>query len=153
MPNSSAKQRSQVNGTSARTKSVHEPRAPGHDASNPDKYAHDRLLFLIANMVGNPTTVTVKSGDRFTGILSGASLPKDPTDSPAFVLKMTKKVNSGTTQVNGHADAADEYVGYGEDHVMTFSEKDIFDLNVNSLSLNKVSVKATNGMCSTQSIR
>lgn len=141
MSNASAKQRPTTNGNVPRNKAVNEPRSSMRDISSSDKLAHDRLLFLLANMVGNSVTVAVKTGDQFTGILSGASLPKDNSDVLSFVLKMTKKSNVAIGQANGDYGGASEYVGYGADHVMTFGLKDISDINVSDLPLDKVSVK------------
>jgi len=109
--------------------------------SSSDKLAHDRLLFLIANMVGNVVTIAVKTGEQYTGVLSGASLPNANTDGPSFVLKMTRKISAAPGQTNGQPENAGEYVGYGGDHAMAFGLKDISDVSVSELSLDKVSVK------------
>jgi len=149
MPNSAAKQRPIANGSTPRNKSVNEPRSPMRDISSSEKLAHDRLLFLIANMVGNVVNITVKTGEQYTGILSGASLPKDNVEGPSFVLKMTRKISAAPGQANGHAESAGEYVGYGGDNAMTFGQKDICDISVSELSLDKVSIKSNmNGECS-----
>jgi len=115
--------------------------------SSSDKLAHDRLLFLIANMVGNVVTITVKTGEQYMGVLSGASLPNTNADGPSFVLKMTRKISAAPDQANGQPESTGEYVGYGGDHAMTFGQKDISDVSVSELSLDKVSVKSNmNGM-------
>ena len=141
MTGSSAKQRSAANGTTPRNKPVNEPRSPMRDAMGPDRLAHDRLLFLIANMVGNIVNVTVKTGEQYTGVLSGASLSKDNADFPSFVLKMTRKISTPAGQSIAPGDSIDEYVGYGGDHVKTFGQKDISDISVSDLSLDRVSAK------------
>ena len=142
MSNSSAKQRPTPNGTIPRNKSVNEPRSPMRDITSSDKLAYDRLLFLIANMVGNVVKITVKSGEQYMGVLSGASMPKDSTDAPSFVLRMTTRLDTASGQGDGQAGIGGEYVGYGGDHAMTFSNKDISDISVSELSLDKVSIKS-----------
>jgi len=148
MSNNSAKPRPTANGATPRNKSVNEPRSPMRDTnSSSDKLAHDRLLFLIANMVGNVVTITVKTGEQYMGVLSGASLPNTNADGPSFVLKMTRKISAAPDQANGQPESTGEYVGYGGDHAMTFGQKDISDVSVSELSLDKVSVKSNmNGM-------
>ncbi|SNX84352.1 related to PBP1 - Pab1p interacting protein [Melanopsichium pennsylvanicum] len=37
------------------------------------KLMHDRIMFLLVTLIGNPVTVTVKSGSRFFGIFSAAN--------------------------------------------------------------------------------
>jgi len=95
-------------------------------------------------MVGNMATVVVKNGDRFTGVLSGASLQKENVDAPLFVLKMTKKISNVSGQANGNSNTTDEYIGSGEDHLMTFGQNDIIDLSVENLSLEKSAGKNAN---------
>jgi len=146
LSNSSNKSRATANGVVPRQKLSNEPRQTTRDNPTSDKHAHDRLLFLIANMVGNMATVVVKNGDRFTGVLSAASLQKDIGDAPLFVLKMTKKISSSNGEANGSFNAIDEYVGNGEDHIMTFSQNDIIDLSVENLSLEKSAGKNANSM-------
>ena len=146
MSNTSNKSRSTANGVASRQKLSTEPRQSTRDNPTSDKHAHDRLLFLIANMVGNIATVAVKNGDRFTGVLSGASLQKENTDAPLFVLKMTKKISNASGQANGSSNTTDEYIGNGEDHIMTFSQNDILDLSVENLSLEKSAGKNANSM-------
>lgn len=150
MSNTSAKQRPAANGATPRNKSVNEPRSPMRDMTSSDKLAHERLLFLIANMVGNAVNITVRNGEQYTGVLSGASLAKDNVDVPSFVLKMTRKIDAVSGQANGEVNDADAYVGYGGDHVMTFGQKDLSDISVSELSLDKLSAKNnTNGQTST----
>ena len=144
MSNPSNKSRATANGVAPRQKLSTEPRQTTRDNLASDKQAHDRLLFLIANMVGNMATVVVKNGDRFTGVLSGASLQKENADAPLFVLKMTKRISSANGQANGNSNTTDEYVGSGEDHIMTFSQNDIIDLSVENLSLEKSAGKNAN---------
>ena len=52
----------------------------------------------------------------------------------------------GDGQVNGSSDVTDDYVGVGENHVMSFDIADVADLNVNNVILEKTAVKAPNGM-------
>ncbi len=47
----------------------------GTDAAQNDsqKLMHDRMMFLLVTLVGNPVTVTVKGGAKFFGIFSAAN--------------------------------------------------------------------------------
>lgn len=78
-------------------------------------------------------TLTLKNGEQFTGVFSGANL-----DTPAkaqYVLKMVKRTSLPIhQQVNGTIDMADEYTGEGEDHVMTFEVQDTIDLTVKDVT-------------------
>ncbi|KAB8596087.1 hypothetical protein FH972_025796 [Carpinus fangiana] len=105
-----------------------------HDSSLSSQHSHDRLLFLVANFVGCTATVTLASGDSFTGVFSAPSL-----DLPdlRYALKMARKV------VNGSAQST--YAGVGEDHLMLFDVKDVVDLAVANVALDKVRAKPANG--------
>jgi hypothetical protein len=146
MSNSSNKSRATANGVAPRHKLSTEPRQTTRDNLTSDKQAHDRLLFLIANMVGVMATVVVKNGDKFTGVLSGASLQKENADASLFVLKMTKRIPSTSGQANGSSNTTEEYVGTGEEYIMIFSQNDIIDLSVENLSLEKSVGKNANSM-------
>lgn len=73
--------------------------------------------------------VFLKNGDKFTGVFSTASIE---SADPRVTLKFAKKTSQ---QVNGTTDHSDEYVGEGQDHVMTFGLQDIVDLTVSNLYL------------------
>lgn len=105
--------------------------------NGPNSHAHDRLLFLVANFVGSTATLTTASGDRFTGVFSTPSL--EPPELK-YALKMTKQLGQSTTDQDSAS-----YVGIGEDHVMLFDVKDVVDLAVANVALDKVQLKASNG--------
>ncbi|KAI9657549.1 MAG: hypothetical protein M1831_004165 [Alyxoria varia] len=115
------------------------------ESNTPDQHAHDRLLFLMANFVGNQATVTAKNGDRFSGIFSGVSLESSES---RYVLKMVRKLpNFSDDQANGTTEASD-LIGNGDDHAMTFSTSDVADLSAENISIDKASSKLTNGASS-----
>ena len=118
------------------------------ESNTPDKHANDRTLYLLASFVGNAAQITVKSGEKYSGIFSAASIPKDSTESQHYVLKMTKRVSSQSQQVNGSADSSDEYVGHGENHTMVFDMKDIAQVSVPNVSADKIQAKLANGKIS-----
>ncbi len=85
--------------------------------------------------------MTVKSGNRFSGVFSGASLE---TTELAYVLKMVKQLQS--EQTNGFSESHDGYVGYGDDHAMTFEIKDVVDMAVTNVFTEKLHSKLGNGL-------
>lgn len=93
---------------------------------------------------GLPGNITLKNGEKYTGVLSGTSL--DPTEM-RYVFKMVKKVQpAGDAQVNGTIDVSDDYVGVGDNHVMAFDMSDVADFHVNNVILDKTQAKGRNGM-------
>lgn len=95
-------------------------------------------------MQGLPCIVTVRNGERYTGIFSGGSL-----DSPEdrYVLKMVKKIDPvNSQQINGTTESHDEYIGQGDDHVMTFETQDVVTLNCANVSTAQNRAKTQNGM-------
>jgi hypothetical protein len=92
---------------------------------------------------GIPANITLKNGEKYTGVLSGTSL--DPTEM-RYVFKMVKKISAGDAQVNGSSDLSDEYVGHGENHVKSFDIGDVADFNCNGVVLNQGQARAQNGM-------
>ncbi|KAJ5160484.1 uncharacterized protein N7482_007488 [Penicillium canariense] len=117
---------------------------PGQKESNtPDSHAHDRLVFLFASFIGLHTTITTKSGEKFTGIFSSSSL--EATDS-SFLLKMvqrTSQENQG--KANGASDTTASYLGSAPEHSMAFDIKEVADIAVPNVSPAEVSVKESNG--------
>ena len=76
--------------------------------------------------------MTLKTGEQFTGVFSGASL--ESSAKSQYILKMVKKTRLAShQQVNGNTESSDEYVGVGEDHVMKFDVQDTADLAVNNV--------------------
>jgi PAB1-binding protein PBP1 len=78
---------------------------------------------------GMEVAVSLKDGHNFSGVFSAASI--DSAD-PRVTLKFAQKTSQ---QANGTTDQPNEYVGEGQDHVMTFSLQDVVDLSVNNLHL------------------
>lgn len=63
-------------------------------------------------------TLTLKSGEQFTGVFSGAALdgPK-----PQYLLKMVRRTRlPNSQQTNGDVQIQHEYTGEGDDHAMSF---------------------------------
>lgn len=107
------------------------------------KHAHDRLLFLTASWVGCLANITLKSHERFTGIFCAATLESTVN---CVVLKMSKRLQaSASDSTNGTTSNTDEYVGYGEDHVMTIDMKDIVNLEIPNATTERVQQRAVNG--------
>jgi hypothetical protein len=97
-----------------------------------------------------PGNITLKNGDRYTGVLSGTSL--DPTEM-RYVFKMVKKIQAaGDMPVNGTVDVSEGYIGVGDNHVMAFDMSDVADFHVSNVVLNKSQSKGQNGKAGTLKI-
>ncbi|KAF2142360.1 uncharacterized protein K452DRAFT_249013 [Aplosporella prunicola CBS 121167] len=131
------------NGSSGMQKSPAGPKAMASNQASSDnnKHAHDRMVFLISNFVGLMATVTLKSGERFHGVFSTASLDHELR----YAFKMVKRLPSSGAQVNGAAESQDEYCGSGPEHCMAFDVKDVVSLNVDGVSMDKTQAKSRNG--------
>jgi len=85
-------------------------------------------------------TVTLKNGEQFTGVFSGATT--EPNNN-LYVLKMTRSLKNATSsQLNGDSESSDQsnqLVGQGSDHAMAFNAQDVIDLSVPSVSLSTAS--------------
>jgi hypothetical protein len=93
---------------------------------------------------GLPGIITLKNGDKYSGVLSGTSL--DPSEL-RYVFKMVKKLlPASNAQTNGTGEASDDYVGVGDYYVKSFDMSDVADFNVNNVVLDKSQVKGQNGM-------
>ncbi|KAF2021495.1 hypothetical protein BU24DRAFT_337600 [Aaosphaeria arxii CBS 175.79] len=133
---------STTNGTANSVKpSQHQP-APTSDSGSPMRHLNDRMMFLLASLTGLPGHITLKNGEKYTGVLSGTSL--DPTEM-RYVFKMVKRVQGSDAQVNGTSEPSDDYVGQGENHVMSFDIGDVADFNVSNVILNKSQSRTQNG--------
>ena len=98
----------------------------------------------MSSIQGLLANITLKNGEKYTGVLSGNSL--DPAEM-RYVFKMVRRVQTaGDQQVNGVSEAADDYVGVGDNHVMTFDIGDVADLCVGNVVLDKSQVKPQNGI-------
>jgi len=98
---------------------------------------------LTTPLQGLPSTITVKNGDRFTGIFSTATLE---SAEYRYVLKMAKKLaSSQNNHINGVTETSEDYIGTGPDHIMTFDTQDVVDLSVNNARLDQTSSRVTNG--------
>lgn len=93
-----------------------------------------------AFLQGQDATVTLRTGEVFTGVFSGASLE---SNEPRYILKMVKCANPPSQhQSNGVSDTSDVYIGEGEDHKMAFEIQDTTDLSVSSVSLQGAETKS-----------
>ena len=126
------------------------------------RHLNDRMMYLLANLhvsrpfdqlsvmhiltmpgQGLPSNITLKNGEKYTGVLSGTSL--DPTEM-RYVFKMVKRVQAATeTHVNGASELSDDYVGHGDDNVMSFDISDVADFHVANVVLDKSQAKGQNG--------
>ncbi|KAL8711363.1 MAG: hypothetical protein Q9220_004260 [cf. Caloplaca sp. 1 TL-2023] len=116
---------------------------PPMEVGNADKHAYDRLVYLMANFLGNPALVTLKNGEKFSGIFFGSSLEGKESK---YLLKMVQRVSSSErAETNGNHETLGEYIGSGEDHAVSFETKDVADLAVDGVTF-ETSQKATNGL-------
>ncbi|KAL5377198.1 hypothetical protein PMIN02_011593 [Paraphaeosphaeria minitans] len=135
------------------TNGVVNPPRPSQPASalsgetiTPMRHLNDRMMYLLANLSGLPGNITLKNGEKYTGVLSGTNL--DPTEM-RYVFKMVKKVQAASdTHVNGNSEPSDDYIGSGDDHVMIFDMGDVADFHVNGVVLDKTHSKGRNGASS-----
>ncbi|KAL8899769.1 MAG: hypothetical protein Q9192_001403 [Flavoplaca navasiana] len=106
--------------------------AANMEMANADKHAHDRLVFLLANCMGFPASVTIRNGDVFSGIFYGFSFE---TNEPRCSLQMVQKVKANDkTEVNGDHEGYHDYVGSGDNHSMGFDLKDVIDVAVEGVT-------------------
>ncbi|KAL9065000.1 MAG: hypothetical protein Q9157_007630 [Trypethelium eluteriae] len=120
-----------------------QPQAKGPSAS--EKQANDMILYMMANFTGMLSTLTMKTGEQFTGVFSGVNF--DASD-PHYILKMVKRSQSVSNATNGSGSSSDEYLGAGEDHMLTFSTAEVVDLMVSEVVLEKSTHKNQNGVVS-----
>ncbi|KNG43920.1 pab1 binding protein [Stemphylium lycopersici] len=119
--------------------------ASSGETASPMRHLSDRMMYLLANLTGLPGTITLKNGEKYSGVLSGTSL--DPSEL-RYVFKMVKKLMpAANAQTNGTGDTSDDYVGAGDYHVMSFDMSDVADFNVNNVVLDKSHAKGQNGIC------
>jgi hypothetical protein len=98
---------------------------------------------LTLSHQGLPGIITLKNGEKYSGVLSGTSL--DPSEL-RYVFKMVKKLlPAANAQTNGTGEVSDDYVGVGDYHVMSFDMSDVADFNVNNVVLDKSQAKGQNG--------
>ncbi|PNS20034.1 Ataxin-2 [Sphaceloma murrayae] len=108
-----------------------------------DKHAHDRLLFLYANFIGLDTVLTLKSGEQFSGVFSGATAQNN---EPRYHLKMVRRIpQPHTSQTNGNSVTAGAFVGEGDNHAMTFDVNDTTDLVVRRVQIGASQNRSVNG--------
>ncbi|KAL9059566.1 MAG: hypothetical protein Q9162_001071 [Coniocarpon cinnabarinum] len=116
--------------------------SPPAESNTADQHSHDRLLFLSACAVGHYATIATNAGETFRGIFSGASLEKSAT---RYVLKMTTRSSTSKDGSANGAVTAGQYVGHGDDHVMTFDPVDIAVCTFSDLQISKTSSRMANG--------
>lgn len=93
---------------------------------------------------GLTVVLTLNSGDKFEGLLSGSML--SPSNSK-IALKMVKKVQSASAgQTNGTAATREAaFIGASPEHTMNFDVKDLTDMTIPEFSIPENS-KLANGM-------
>ncbi|KKY23898.1 putative pab1 binding protein [Phaeomoniella chlamydospora] len=114
------------------------------ESNTADQHAHDRLVFICGASIGLPVTVTTKSGDAFTGVLSNWILT---ANEQSVTLKMVQESTNYDTSANGIAPSTQLYLGSGADHAMTFDLRDVVIASIPNLSLTEVK-NAANGASS-----
>lgn len=88
-------------------------------------------------------TLVMKNGEQYYGVFSGAVL--EPTDL-RYTLKMVKKINSDAEQQsNGIISTPTEFLGVGDDHIMTFAVHDVAELAVSQLIIDRAQHKYNKG--------
>ncbi|KAF1849768.1 uncharacterized protein K460DRAFT_272116 [Cucurbitaria berberidis CBS 394.84] len=131
------------NGVASTSKPTHNATGPPSETAFPMRHLSDRMMYLLANLTGLPGTITLKNGEKYSGVLSGTSL--DPSEL-RYVFKMVKKLLPAShAQTNGSGDVSDDYIGVGDYHVMSFDMSDVADFNVNNVVLDKSQTKGQNG--------
>ncbi|KAI5784584.1 hypothetical protein EDC01DRAFT_618501, partial [Geopyxis carbonaria] len=95
-----------------------------------DKHMHDRLLFVLANLMGRHIIVTVKTGARYSGVLTGADTKSDL----ACTLKWTKLMKAPFGE-NDEKHKVGDYIGGGSEKVMIFGDKDVVDIQSSGVIL------------------
>ncbi|KAJ5610838.1 hypothetical protein N7510_007557 [Penicillium lagena] len=131
------------NGNTSHQRQTGSPRPGQKESNTPDSHAHDRLVFLFASFIGLNTTITTKSGDKFTGIFSSSTL--EASDS-SFLLKMVQRASQeNQPKANGVSEVTSPYLGTGPDHSMAFDIKDVADIAVPNVVPAEVSAKESNG--------
>ncbi|KAK4896631.1 poly(A)-binding protein binding protein [Elasticomyces elasticus] len=115
-----------------------------------DKHAHDRLLYVLGNCVGLDATLSLKSGEQFTGVFTGFSPSTNHNSNGGngkYILSMVRRThaapphqqNDPAAQTNGHAtpttesSSEEEFIGEGEDHTMAFDVQDTVCLSVDDV--------------------
>ncbi|KAL8721505.1 MAG: hypothetical protein Q9225_001850 [Loekoesia sp. 1 TL-2023] len=130
------------NGNTFQAKTGPQKPASNMEVGNADKHAHDRLLFLMTHLLGLSASITVKSGEIFSGIFFGASLEGN---DQSYLLKMVQKIRSvDKAEPNGNYETHSDYIGSGEDHAMSFDMKDVVHLAVDGVTFD-IREKALNG--------
>ncbi|KAM5445187.1 poly(A)-binding protein binding protein [Microsporum audouinii] len=136
----------QQNGTASRKSAMSPSPASNKESSTPDQHAHDRLIFLLTAAIGSNVSLTMKDGEKFTGIFSGSTLESNET---IIILKMARHPPSdseaASTQSNGVSQTKSPYVGSGPDHQLMIYVQDITCLDIPSLSTSGVAAKEQNG--------
>ncbi|EGD86649.2 uncharacterized protein TERG_02906 [Trichophyton rubrum CBS 118892] len=137
----------QQNGAASGRKSVVSPSPASKESSTPDQHAHDRLIFLLTAAIGSNVSLTMKDGEKFTGIFSGSTLESNET---ILILKMARRPlsESDSAQSNGVSQNEPSYVGSGSDHQLLIDVQDITCLDIQSLSTSGVVAKDQNGASS-----
>ena len=84
----------------------------------------------------------LKGGEQFNGIFAGVDLD---VAEPHYILKMVKRIQNSSGTTNGTMGPSDDYLGTGEDHLLTFPLVDVVDLVVSEVTLDKPPHRAQNG--------
>ena len=83
---------------------------------------------------GQKATITTKNSGVFSGIFFGASMEKS---EPEYLLKMVQQVRVGHKgDSNGVRENPRDFIGFGEDHAMSFKAREVIDLAVEGIAIN-----------------
>ena len=101
-------------------------------------------ILTDALIQGLDATITLKSGEQLIGVFAGGVF--DLPVKSQYTLKMVRQVrSSGEAHVNGDSDLLEEFIGEGEDHVMSFDLHDTVSLAVDEV-VTASTQPAQNGM-------
>ncbi|KAM3420882.1 hypothetical protein BST61_g4117 [Cercospora zeina] len=104
-----------------------------------NKQLHDRTVFLYSQLIGQDVTVSLTSGEQFTGVYSGTS-----DGYEHHIIKMSKQTrHAGQSHVNGTS--ASDFTGTGADHELTIDIDDVADIAVPNVKLAAAVTTQQNG--------
>ncbi|PKY00863.1 hypothetical protein P168DRAFT_321922 [Aspergillus campestris IBT 28561] len=113
------------------------------ESNTADAHAHDRLVFLVTSCIGLHATITMKNGERFSGIFSSSSL--EPSET-SFVFKMVQRLpKQEQGKTNGASEPATPFLGSAPDHSVSLDARDIVEISVPNVSTSDVTAKAPSG--------
>ncbi|KAK9452912.1 hypothetical protein V1511DRAFT_513417 [Dipodascopsis uninucleata] len=99
--------------------------SPNIEVDSPERHMYDRLLFLLIRSIGSSVIITVRSGAKFSGILSSASTHGDVGVSVRFARQIAAPPGEEL-----ETDAADTVIS-----TLVVQPKDLLDIKIMELNL------------------